>query len=221
MQDHEQSAYFDRLQTELYSAVISDILDSLGYREQTMDPSIRPLDPRMVVVGRAKTVLATDVHRIPVKPYEKQIQALDSMKPGEVFVAAVNGSKRSAFFGELMSTAVRAVGGRGAVVDGLARDAKKILQMDFPVFVTGFRPTDSMGRNEVVEYDVRILCGGVTVNPGDLIFGDMDGVVVVPREVEEEVVEKALKKVSGENVVRQRLEQGMKISEAFEKYGIL
>ena len=213
--------YFDELKEQLYSAVISDVLDSLGYRNQTMEPHLRPVEPSMVLVGRAKTVLAAEVYRIPDKPYEKQIAALDSIKPGEVFVAALNGSKSSAFFGELMATAIRAAGGRGAVIDGLSRDTKKIVGMGFPVFVAGFRPTDSLGRIEVIESDTPIICAGVWVHPGDLIFGDIDGIVVVPQSIEEQVIAKAKEKVKGENLVRDLLQQGVKISVAFERYGIL
>jgi 4-hydroxy-4-methyl-2-oxoglutarate aldolase len=209
------------LQGKLYSAVLSDILDSLSYRNQTMNPSIRPLTDNMVVFGRAKTVLGADVYDIPKKPYQKQIKVLDSIQPGEIFVASISGSKRSAFFGELMSTATKVAGGRGAIIDGLTRDSKKIIELNFPVFCTGFRPTDSMGRNEVIDYDVPIECGGVTVNPGDLIFGDMDGVVVIPQAIEEKVIMLAIEKVEGENLVRDEILKGMKVSEAFDKYGLL
>jgi 4-hydroxy-4-methyl-2-oxoglutarate aldolase len=213
--------YFDELERRLYAAVISDVLDALGYRSQTMRPDIRPISPEMVVVGRAKTVQAADVNRMPQRPYAKQIEVLDSIRPGEVFVADTGRSKRSAFFGELMSTATQAAGGRGAVIDGLARDARQIMELGFPTFVRGFRPTDSLGRNEVIEYEVPIECGGVPVNPGDLIFGDFDGVVVVPAAIEDETVHRALEKVKGENLVRDALLRGMKTSEAFERYGVL
>ena len=214
-------AYYKELQENLYSAVISDILDSLGVRNQTLDPSIRPISQEMVVVGRAKTVQVADVHRAPNEPYKKQMEVLDGMQPGEVFVGDVGGSERSAFFGELMATAVKVAGGRGAIIDGLVRDAGKIIDLGFPVFMKGFRPTDSFGRNEVLDYDVPIKIGGVEVHPGDLVFGDMDGVVVIPKDIEEEVIQKALEKVNGENLVRDEIRNGMKISEVFKKYKIL
>lgn len=220
--DHETTQpYYDDLREKLYSAVLSDILDELSLRRQTMAPEIRPLSPEMIVVGRAKTVMATDVNRVPERPYEKQIEVLDSIEAGEVFVATVNGSGRSAFFGELMATATSVAGGRGAIVDGLTRDSKRITELGFPTFCQGFRPTDSLGRNEVIEYDVTIECGGVDIEPGDLVFGDRDGVVVVPATVESEVISQAMEKVSGENRVREALWAGMKTSEAFEKYGVL
>jgi 4-hydroxy-4-methyl-2-oxoglutarate aldolase len=214
-------AYYDLLQQQLYTAVISDILDSLGYRNQTLNPSIRPISQDMVLVGRAKTVQVADVHRAPKEPYKKQMEVLDGIQLGEIFVADVRSSERSAFFGELMSTATKMAGGRGAIIDGLVRDAKKIIELDFPVFTTGFRPSDSYGRNEVIDYDIPIKIGGVEVQPGDLLFGDMDGVVVVPKNVEEEVIQKAFEKVNGENLVRDEIRKGMKVSTVFKKYGIL
>ncbi|MFE7083579.1 RraA family protein [Priestia megaterium] len=213
--------YYNHLEQNLYSAVISDILDSLGYRNQTLNPSIRPISQDMIVVGRAKTVQVADVHRAPKEPYKKQMEVLDSIQPGEIFVGDVGGSERSAFFGELMSTATKVAGGRGAIIDGLVRDAKKIMELGFPVFIKGFRPSDSFGRNEVIDYDIPIMIGGVEVYPGDLIFGDIDGVVVIPKKLEQEVIQKALEKVNGENLVREKILNGMKVSEAFRKYGIL
>ncbi len=219
------SAYkpdFELMTQKLYSAVISDILDSLGYRHQAMEAGIRPLTPDMVVAGWARTVVAVDVNRMPDKPYEKLIDVLDAIQPGEIFVATLNGSERSAFFGELLSTATRARGGRGAIIDGLSRDSRKIIEMGFPLFSRGHRPTDSCGRNEVVEYDTVIECGGVTVRPGDIVFGDIDGIVVIPAAVAREVITKALEKVNAENVVRDAItHHGMKVKDAFAKYGVL
>lgn len=216
-----EAAYFDRLQNNLYSAVISDMLDEIGLRNQTMAPRIRPLTPDMVVVGRARTVLVANSFQEPEVPYQKLIEVLDSTKPGDVFIGALSGSTRSGFFGELTSATMKHAGGRGAIIDGTIRDQRQIIELGYPVFSIGSRPSDSYGRNEVIAYDVTVQCGGVTVNPGDLVFGDMDGVVVVPRKVEEEVIEKAFKKVEGENVVLQQLKEGAKISDMFAKYKIL
>ncbi|MDU4962411.1 MAG: RraA family protein [Sporomusaceae bacterium] len=213
---------YREIESKLYSAVISDILDSLGYRRQTMDPAIRPLRDEMVLFGRAKTVMAADVNRMPDKPYAKLIDVLDAIGPGEIFVAALGGSTRSAFWGELLSTATRARGGRGAVIDGLSRDSRKIIEMQFPLFSRGMRPTDSLGRNEVIECDTPIECGGVTVQPGDFIFGDIDGIVVIPAAVAAEVIERALQKVSAENQVRDAIRnEGMKVADAYAKFGVL
>lgn len=221
MTPDKDGSHFEIVSKNLYTCVISDILDSLGRRNQTMLPRIRPLTDSLSLVGRAKTVQATDVCRTPQHPYSMMMEAIDSVRTGDVFVAALNGSHNSAFFGELMSTAVRAAGGRGAVIDGLIRDSRKILDMGFPVFCAGFRPNDSLGRNEVVDHDIPICCAGVTVNPGDLIFADSDGVVVVPREIEEQVIEKALEKVNTEDTVRDELLNGIKISDVYRKHRVL
>lgn len=210
------------LEIKLYSAVISDILDAMGYRRQTMNPAIRPLENDMVLFGKAKTVMAADVNRMPAKPYAKLIEVLDAINPGEVFVASLNGSARSAFFGELLATATRARGGRGAVIDGLSRDSRKIMEMKFPLFSRGLRPTDSLGRNEVMEYDVAIDCGGVTVEPGDFVFGDIDGIVVIPAKIAREVIDRALLKANAENLVRDAIKNaGMKVAEAYARFGVL
>ncbi|MFZ4453713.1 RraA family protein [Salibacterium aidingense] len=213
--------YYEKIKERLYSAVISDVLDSMGYRNQTLIPSIRPISRDMSITGRARTVQAADVHREPEHPYKKQLEVLDSIHPGDVFIGDVGGSARSAFFGELMAAAVKVSGGRGAVIDGYARDAARLLKQDFPLFTRGFRPTDSYARNEVLDYDVLIKCGEVTIHPGDLVFGDIDGVVIVPSFLEKEVIKKAIEKVEGENLVRDKILEGMKVSEVFEKYGIL
>ncbi|MBS4192332.1 RraA family protein [Bacillus sp. FJAT-49705] len=221
MLKNNSKAYFDDLEKKLYTAVVNDVLDSLGYRNQTADPGIRPINSDKVLVGRAKTIQASEVNREPKEPYVKLIEALDSIEQGDIFIASTGASNRSGFYGELLATATSVAGGRGAIIDGLIRDARQLKKMGFPVFTRGFRPTDSYGRNEVIEYDVSISCGGVTVNPGDLIIADIDGIVVVPAALEAEVIEKALKKVSGENMVREELLKGVKISEVFKKYEIL
>lgn len=221
MEQKHEDAYYDQLQENLYSAVIADVLDVMGYRDQTMAAGIRPLEPGMVVVGRAKTAAVVDVDQVPEVPHAKLLASLDSVKRGEVYVGAGGGSEKAPLWGELLSTATRAAGGRGTVLDGLTRDVRAITAMAFPVFARGVRPNDSLGRIEVVDYDVPVECGGVTVNPGDLVFGDVDGVVVVPAEAEDAAIEAAFEKVSGENEVRDALREGMKTSEAFEKYGVL
>lgn len=209
------------IETKLYSAVLSDILDDLGYRHQALSFHLRPLDSSLKLVGRAFTVLAAEVFDIPDEPYKLQMEAVDQMMPGEIFVVHTGNPDNSAFWGELLSTACRARGGRGALVDGLNRDSQKIIEMKFPVFSRGQRPVDSKGRLDVIKYRVPVEVGGVIVNPGDLIFGDMDGVVIVPQSVEEEVLQKAFAKSEGENIVRQAIINGMSCTEAFRKFGIL
>jgi len=212
---------FEFCRTRLYTAVVCDVLDSLGYRDQAMRSNIRPIHPDHVVVGRAKTILWLDLYEILDNPYEMEIKAIDSLKPGEVTVHCAHQSEQNAPWGELMSTAARMRGSTGAIVDGLIRDVKKIIEMGFPVFAVGFRPLDSKGRGLVVDFDVPIRCGDVLVRPGDLVFGDYDGVVVVPREVEAEVWPQAWEKVTGENKTREELLQGALLSEVYARYGVL
>lgn len=212
--------YFEYLQTQLYSAVISDILDDLGYRKQTMHESVRPVAPGMMIVGRSYPVLVTDIFEVPEHPFEGLIKALDHIKPGDVYMASVR-SNRSAFWGELVSNASLAKGGRGAIIDGCVRDTEKIIELGFPVFGKGFTPRDCKGRNIVIQYNVPIECAGVQVQPGDLVFADHDGVVVVPQEVEEETIQKALEKSAGEDDARKWFREGKSVQQVFEKFGIL
>jgi regulator of RNase E activity RraA len=212
---------FDVMERELYVSVVSDILDGLGYRDQAMAATIRPVYPDAVVVGRAHTVLSCDVYSLPDDPYTAEIAAIDSLKPGDVLVAATGNSTRTCLWGELLSTASRARGARGAVIDGHVRDIRRIQQMGFPVFATGMRPIDSLGRGLVVAHDIPVNCGGVVVRPGDIVFGDVDGLVAIPRGVEQEVIARAREKVTGENKARADLERGDLLRAVYDRYGVL
>lgn len=212
---------FDMMEEQLYAAVISDALDASGFREQALSHTIRPPLPETVVVGRAMPVLCLEVYEIPDEPYQQEIAAVDSLKQDDVLICSTNGSTRICFWGELLSTAAQARGARGAVIDGFIRDIRKIVEMRFPIFTTGISPVDSNGRGKVVAYNVPIECGGVTVNPGDIVFGDADGVVIIPQKVEKAVIEAALEKVRGENRTREALREGATLREVYDKYGIL
>ena len=212
---------FDMMTEQLYAAVISDALDAAGYRHQVLRHTLRPLLPETVVVGRAMPVLCLDVYEIPDEPYQQEIAAVDSLKQDDVLVCSTNGSTRICFWGELLSTAAQARGARGAIIDGFIRDVRRIMGMRFPIFTTGLSPVDSNGRGEVVAYNVPIECGGVTVNPGDIVFGDADGVVIIPQSVEKTVIEAALEKVQGENQTREALREGATLREVYDKFGIL
>lgn len=209
----------------LNAAVLSDTLDSLGLAQQAMKPFMRPLDDALVLVGRARTGLYMPVYAPPAageNPYEVEIALVDDLRPGEVPVLACDGpSERIAPWGELLSTASRARGAAGCVTDGLVRDVRQIREMRFPVFAGGIGPLDTKGRARMVERDVTVQCAGVTVRPGDLVFGDVDGVVVIPQEAEAEVVRRALEKVSGETDTRAALERGEKLADVFRRIGIL
>lgn len=213
--------WLDGQASRLYSAVLSDVLDSLGFRTQALAPRLRPLWPEAVVVGRAHTVLTVDVFDQRPDPYRLEIEAVDSLQPGDVLLAATGPSTRTCFWGELLSTAAQQRGARGAIIDGYTRDLRRIRQLAFPVFATGAYPVDSAGRSMVVEYGGAIACGDVVIHEGDLIFGDEDGIVALPRQAEEEAIRKALEKVEGENRTRNELEQGMTLTDVYAKYGVL
>ncbi len=212
---------FDMMCEKLYTAVISDTLDDLGYRHQVMREDLNPLNPNWVMVGSAKTILSVDVHEIPDLPYEKEIAAVDSILPGEIVIGCTNRSLQNGLWGELLSTASLARGARGAVVDGLIRDSKKIIELDFPVFTTGTKPVDSRGRGLVIDYDCPVLCGDVLVHPGDIVFGDRDGIVVIPAKLFDEVLKIALDKATRETATRDELMEGRLLREVYDKYGVL
>ncbi|MGF1625056.1 MAG: RraA family protein [Alphaproteobacteria bacterium] len=207
----------------LYAAVLSDTLDSLGYREQAMHPSLRPLDDSLVLFGRARTGLYMEVYgETPGEnPYELEIALIDDLKPDDVAVLACPRGDRVAPWGELLSTASVARKAAGCVTDGLVRDVRMIRSMRFPVFAGGIGPLDSKGRGTVMRIDVPVRCGGVLVNPGDWVFGDVDGVVVIPDAVAEQATALALEKVSQENSLRDELAAGVSLKDAFARYGIL
>ncbi len=213
--------YFDHLAGELYAAVISDVLDALGYRDQTLDARIVLSAGPQVLIGRAATMLAGEQVEVVGEPYALQVEAIDALREGEVVVATTHDSPHAAFWGELFSTAATARGARGLVVDGLVRDRRKIDEIGFPVFATGARPVDSMGRLTVYAHGVPIRCGGVLVKPGDLVFAEPDGVVVVPSEVEDEVISAALEKVGREDRVREELAGGSSLAEAWARHRVL
>ena len=211
------------LRQNLFTAVLSDCLDAAGHRRQAMQSRIRPLDETLVLCGRARTALYMDVYDAPAgeNPYELEIRLVDDLKAGEVPVFACGASGRIAPWGELLSTAARARGAAGVVMDGLTRDVRAIRDMKFPVFAGGIGPLDSKGRGRVMAIDVPVEVAGARVASGDLVFGDADGVVVVPRAVEEQVLAAALAKVAGENATREALARGEKLADVFRRHGIL
>ncbi|WP_246736419.1 RraA family protein [Enterovirga aerilata] len=208
----------------LYAAVLSDVLDGMGLREQAMRPFVRPLDEASLLFGRARTGLYMPVYTVREgeNPYEVEIALVDDLKPGEVAVLACGGpTDRIAPWGELLSTAARARGAAGCVTDGLVRDVRAIRAMGFPVFHGGIGPLDSKGRGRMMEADMPVACGGVLVNPGDYVFGDADGVVVIPAAVAGETFEAALAKVDAETDTRDELAAGATLAEVFRRRGVL
>ncbi len=210
-----------RWRAVLYVAVVADVLDALGLREQVLSVPLARTSGAGLLLGRAKTTLWEDIHELDAKPYELELQAVDQCQPGDVIVAAAGGSQRSGIWGELLSTAARNRGCVGALIDGSVRDIATMDQMGFLVFARGACPRDSLHRQRVIAVDEPVQVGGVSIAPGDLILADDDGVVVVPQAVEREAIARALEKVTAENRVRDEIRAGALASEVFQKYGVL
>lgn len=217
----DDSALLDWVAGHLTTALLSDACDAEGHRHQALAADIRPLDPSKVLAGRARTLLWEPIDYVPERPYDSEIEAVDSLRKGDVFVMSVNRSPEIVPWGELLTTAMMVRGGRGAVLDGLVRDSAQIQRMGLPVFCTGRRPLDSCGRGIVSARDVAIQLGSVTVHSGDLVVGDADGVIIVPRAIEAGVLDRAWTKASGENATRDALRAGRSLAEVFEELGIL
>jgi 4-hydroxy-4-methyl-2-oxoglutarate aldolase len=216
---------FDFVRQHLYVAAVCDILDSLGRRQQAMHQRLRPLLPDIRncgFVGRARTFKWVQIDYVDeTDPYGLEIEAMDALETGDVVVHSTDFSGTNAPWGELMSTLAKHKGVAGCVCDSQIRDCVRIIDMDFPVYYAGIRPLDSMGRGKVIAYDVTVRCGDVLVNPGDLIFADFDGVVVIPREIEDEVLEEARNKAHKESLSRRELLQGKSLREVYDTYGVL
>ncbi len=219
---------FRLMKEELFTAVLGDILDKHGHRNQFLPPHIHPLREDMVVAGRAMTVLNRDIDRLDLpagdplhqKPYGLLFESLDDLKANEVYVAA-GGSPSYALWGGLMTTRALFLKSAGVVLDGYLRDTKEILGLNFPSFSHGHYSPDQAGRGKVVDFRVSIDIGGVAIQSGDIIYGDIDGVVVIPRAIEQDIIELSLEKVRTENQVKQALLQGMSTVKAYETFGIL
>ncbi|CAK7254760.1 MULTISPECIES: RraA family protein [unclassified Shinella] len=215
---------FETYAKQLYTGVLSDVMDSLGRTSQAMRPFIRPVDDASVLMGRARTGLYATVYgrRDNDNPYELEMELVDSLTKDDVAVLACNGpTERIAPWGELLSTAAKMRGANGCVTDGLVRDTKHIKHLGFPVFHGGIGPLDSIGRAKMIEHDTEIICAGVTVRSGDIVFADIDGVVVIPQEIEQQVLDLAMTKATSENNSRNELLEGRLLREVYEKYGVL
>ncbi len=217
---NDENEQFTLMKEKLYTPVVGDILDGMGYYHQFLPQDIRPLKADMKLAGKAMTVLMIDVFGPQKKPFGYLTEALDQLQENEIYIAA-GGTKRCAYWGELLTATARTRKAVGAVLNGWHRDTPQVLAQNWPVFSCGCYAQDSSVRTQVVDYRCTIEIGQVTIHDGDLIFGDVDGVLVIPKEVADEVIEKALEKAAGEKVVRKAIEGGMTATAAFEKYGIL
>jgi regulator of RNase E activity RraA len=220
---------FALIQRELFTCVVGDVMDKIDLQHQFLPPQIQPIRRDMVVIGRAMPVLAVDVfaertsgsaNPLMNKSFGLMLEALDDLRRNEVYVNT-GSSPRNALWGELMSTRARKLGSRGAVLNGYVRDTKTILEMGFPTFGFGSYGQDSAPRYKVVDFRVPVEIGSVRVRPGDILFGDSDGVLVVPADAEAEVFTRALEKARGEKLVRKAIEEGSSAVEAFAKYGVM
>lgn len=211
---------FDLVRSVLYTPVVGDILDAMGRTHQFLPAEVRPIDPGMFLVGRAMPVLIADVFGAQHKPFGRLTEALDSLAPGDVYLAR-SGRLECAAWGEILTATARLRGARGAVIDGYHRDTSRVLAQDWPVFSRGSYGQDAGARASVIDFRVPIEVGGVSIQPGDLVIGDIDGVLVVPREIEDEVLEAALAKTSAESTTRRAIEGGMTSTQAYETFGVL
>ena len=211
----------DLVVSRLYTAVVSDILDDLGHRDHVLDLAIRPRVSGQVIAGPANPFLVTEVDQIAAEPYAGEIAALDDIRPGEIILVAAGGSARAACWGELFSTAARARGARGTVIDGYCRDARSIATLGYPVWCRGMLPLDCKGRTAVTGWRQPAVVGGLPVSPGDLVVADDDGAVVVPAGLADQTIRLALAKASKEHGLRDALQAGSTLRAAYDRFGVL
>ena len=223
-----EKEFLNHIKGNLNTAVVGDIMDQLGFQNQFLTPKIKPLREDMIVVGRAMPVLETDTldntstssNAMLKKPFGLMLEALDQLKENEIYLCT-GGTPTYALWGELMSTRALQCGASGAVLDGYSRDTLGILKLNFPTFSYGTYAQDQAPRGKVIDFRVPIKIDNVAITPGDVVFGDIDGVCIIPQEIDKKVVELAVEKVKGENLVRKSIEAGMSSVEAFNKYGIM
>jgi putative demethylmenaquinone methyltransferase len=209
------------LKKNLYSGVISDVLDGMGYRNQMIGNKIFPLKDDTVIYGPAFTSIATEVYSMPENPLTAQCKVVDQLKEDEIYVLVQRGSYNCAVFGELFATAVLGRKGAGVLLDAYARDLKALKEMDFPLFYAGTDPRTSKGRAEINECQIPVIMDGVTINPGDIIFGDIDGVAVIPKDIADEVIEKSITTMKSEDEVRDGLRAGASLESVYSKHGTI
>lgn len=219
---------FKVLREELFTAIVGDVLDEAGLIHQFLPPEIKPIRTDMILVGRAMPVLETDYfvekdldwkNPISKKPFGLMFHALDDLRQDEVYIAT-GGSGSYAYWGELMSIRAMKLGCAGALINGFSRDTNGVLDLNFPLFTKGTYAQDQQVRGKVVDYRIPVEIAGIRINPGDIIFGDRDGVLVIPKEHEQDVINEALERAKTENKVKTAILKGMGAVEAFEKFGI-
>jgi regulator of RNase E activity RraA len=209
---------FEIMKKELYTGVICDMLDTLGYSHVYLPREIQSIRSSDIMVGRAYPTIICDVYGEQETPLGLLSEAIDHISEDEVYIVT-GGARRCSYFGEIMTATVKRRGAVGAVIDGFIRDTRQIFEQDFPVFCMGRDAQGSLYRNQVIRYGCPVEIGNILIKPGDLVFGDIDGVVVFPREIEEEAIQVTLAKVRGEKDTREAIENGMSAVEAEKTYG--
>jgi 4-hydroxy-4-methyl-2-oxoglutarate aldolase len=220
MSSATDQALFQTIREKLFTPVLGDILDRERCWHQFLPQPIKPLNSAHMLVGRAMPVRIADVTGPQARPFGRLTDALDSLAPGEIYLAT-GGSMNCAAWGEIMTATARTRGAAGAIIDGFHRDTPRVLDQNWPVFSRGSFAQDAGVRSSVVDFRCTVEVGGVLIEPGDLIVGDVDGVLVIPRNLEEHVIEQALEKVAGEKRVRHDIEGGSTSTAVFDRYGIL
>lgn len=220
MEWQNDAELFPLIKDKLYSPVVGDALDSLGFWHQFLPQAIKPMRTEMRIAGRAMTVQLADVRGPQKQPFGRLTEALDQIQLDEIYVAT-GGTQNCAAWGEILTATARTRRGAGAIIDGFHRDTPRVLEQEWPVFSRGSYSQDAGVRSSVIDFRCLIEIQGVQIKPGDLIFGDMDGVVIIPRDIEEKVLDLALQKASAEKVVRREIEAGASSTEVFHRYGIL
>lgn len=209
---------------EMHTALVSDVTDEMGLTENVFDPRIRPIWGEETVVGTAHTI-----QHVPIG-YEmddwedhasEHLDAIEAISPGDVVVHTAPDDVTAGLWGELLSTAALARGSVGAIVDGFVRDARLIEERQYPVWARGPTPEDAYGRCCVKEYDVPVQVGGVAVAPGDIVVADYEGVVSIPSDVLDEVVDRASELEESEGNIRHKLEDDHSIWDVVNDHGEL
>jgi regulator of RNase E activity RraA len=220
MEWKNDAGLFDLILSTLYTPVVGDLLDRLGYWHQVLPPEIQPARIDMKVVGRAMPVQIADSWGFQKDPFGRLTDALDQINPSEIYIAT-GGQLNCAAWGEILTATARTRGGAGAIIDGYHRDTHRVLEQNWPVFSRGRYAQDAGVRSRVIDFRCAIEIAGVSIKPGDLVFGDLDGVVIIPASIEEEIIVRSLEKARGEKLVRKEIEAGATSTATFAKYGIL
>lgn len=223
VRETDASQLIEICKEKLYSAVIADTLDAFGLHNQVLKPGIKALDPTLILCGLARVGLYMPVYHDDenINVYEKEIALVDSLQQGEVAVLVCHDNQRISPWGELLSERSTYLGAAGCLTDGCVRDSKQIVDLKFPVYSNGTNPSDTKYRGKMMMSDVPGEIGGVAVERGDLVFGDNDGIVIIPNKIVKEVVEKSLEKVSAENTVRDEIHRGDTLVDIFDRHQIL